>query len=118
MRAPKERFELVHDFLSRVFGDDSHAKRILFLTNGTLGVMTGAALASTAKPPKLRLLLGPQSNMLRSCQRRRCDDTPFRGSKFRQQTLRETVLGVAGCVAVTQLRRPSFEDKILSALPA
>ncbi len=45
MRAPKERFDLVHEFLSRVFGDDLHAKRILSLTNGTLGVMTGAALA-------------------------------------------------------------------------
>ena len=29
MRAPKERFDFVHDFLSRVFGDDLHAKRIL-----------------------------------------------------------------------------------------
>jgi hypothetical protein len=45
MRAPKERFDLVHEFLSRVLGDDLHAKRILSLTNGTLGVMTGAALA-------------------------------------------------------------------------
>ena len=45
MRAPKERFDLVHEFLGRVFGDDLHAKRILSLTYGTLGVMTGAALA-------------------------------------------------------------------------
>ncbi len=45
MRAPKERFELVHDFLGRVFSGDLHAKRILSLTNGALGVMTGAALA-------------------------------------------------------------------------
>ena len=45
MRAPKERFDFVHDFLSRVFGGDLHAKRILSLSNGTLGVMTGAALA-------------------------------------------------------------------------
>ena len=45
MRAPKERFDFVHEFLSRVFGDALHAKRILSLTNGTLGVMTGAALA-------------------------------------------------------------------------
>ena len=45
MRAPKERFDFVHEYLSRVFGDDLHAKRILSLTNGTLGVMTGAALA-------------------------------------------------------------------------
>ena len=45
MRAPKERFDFVHNFLSRVFGGDLHAKRILSLSNGTLGVMTGAALA-------------------------------------------------------------------------
>ena len=45
MRAPKERFDFVHEFLSRVFGDALHAKRILSLTNGTLGVMTGAVLA-------------------------------------------------------------------------
>ena len=45
MRAPKERFDFVHEYLSRVFGGDLHAKRILSLTNGTLGVMTGAALA-------------------------------------------------------------------------
>jgi quercetin 2,3-dioxygenase len=45
LRAPKERFDSVHEFLGRVFGGDLHAKRILSLTNGMLGVMTGAALA-------------------------------------------------------------------------
>jgi hypothetical protein len=45
MRAPKERFDLVHGFLVRVFDGDLHAKRILSLANGALGVMTGAALA-------------------------------------------------------------------------
>ena len=45
MRAPKERFDFVHEFLNRVLIDDLHAKRILSLANGTLGVMTGAALA-------------------------------------------------------------------------
>ena len=45
MRAPKERFDFVHEFLNRVFIDDLHAKRVLSLANGTLGVMTGAALA-------------------------------------------------------------------------
>ena len=45
MRAPKERFDFIQEFLKRVFGDDLHAKRILSLANGTLGVMTGAALA-------------------------------------------------------------------------
>ena len=29
----------------RIFGEDLHAKRVLSLANGTLGVMTGAALA-------------------------------------------------------------------------
>jgi hypothetical protein len=45
MRAPKERFEFVHEFLNRIFVDDLHAKRVLSLANGTVGVMTGAALA-------------------------------------------------------------------------
>ena len=45
MRAPKERFDFVHQFLKRVFIEDLHAKRVLSLANGTLGVMTGAALA-------------------------------------------------------------------------
>ena len=45
MRAPKERFDFVHEFLNRVFADDLHAKRVLSLANGALGVMTGAALA-------------------------------------------------------------------------
>ena len=45
MRAPKEQFEFVHDFVSRVFIDDLHAKRVLSLANGALGVMTGATLA-------------------------------------------------------------------------
>jgi len=31
MRAPKERFDFVHQFLKRVFIDDLHAKRVLSL---------------------------------------------------------------------------------------
>ena len=45
MRAPKDRFEFIYEFLSRVFADDLHAKRVLSLANGALGVMTSAALA-------------------------------------------------------------------------
>src|ERR1700677_3148956 len=45
MRGSNERCDFVHEFLVRVFADDLHAKRILSLANGTLGVMTGAALA-------------------------------------------------------------------------
>ena len=45
MRAPKERFDFVHEFLNRIFIDDLHAKRVLSLANGTLGVMSGACLA-------------------------------------------------------------------------
>ena len=45
MRAPKQRIDFVNEFLSRVFVDDLHAKRVLSLANGTLGVMTGAGLA-------------------------------------------------------------------------
>ena len=45
MRSPKQQFDFVRDYLDRVFGDDLHAKRVLSLANGTLGVMAGAALA-------------------------------------------------------------------------
>ena len=45
MRGAKRRFDFVQEFLRRVFADDLHAKRVLSLANGTLGVMTGAALA-------------------------------------------------------------------------
>jgi DDE family transposase len=45
MRAPKEQFDFVHDFVNRVFIGDLHAKRVLSLANGALGVMTGATLA-------------------------------------------------------------------------
>ena len=45
MRAPRERFDFVHQFLNRVFLEDLHAKRILSLANGALGVITGASLA-------------------------------------------------------------------------
>src|SRR5271167_4435162 len=45
MRKSIERTELVHDFLKRAFSGSLHAKRILSLANGTLGVLTGASLA-------------------------------------------------------------------------
>ncbi len=45
MRKSVERMELVHDFLKRAFSGSLHAKRILSLANGTLGVLTGASLA-------------------------------------------------------------------------
>jgi len=45
MRAPKDRVDFVHEFLSRIFADDLHAKRVESLANGALGVMTSAALA-------------------------------------------------------------------------
>ena len=40
-----DRIESVHDFLKRTFSGSLHAKRILSLANGTLGVLTGASLA-------------------------------------------------------------------------
>jgi len=45
MRSPKDRFDFVHEFLKRVFVDDLHAKRVLSLANGAIGVMTVATLA-------------------------------------------------------------------------
>ncbi len=45
MRKSIDRMELVHDFLKRAFSGSLHAKRILSLANGALGVVTGASLA-------------------------------------------------------------------------
>jgi Transposase DDE domain len=45
MRAARNRIDFVHEYLNRVFADDLHAKRILSLANGALGVMASAALA-------------------------------------------------------------------------
>jgi len=45
MRGSKEQVDFVYEFVDRVFHDDLHAKRVLSLANGALGVMTGAALA-------------------------------------------------------------------------
>jgi hypothetical protein len=40
-----DRMEFVHEFVKRTFSGSLQAKRILSLTNGTLGVLTGASLA-------------------------------------------------------------------------
>ena len=40
-----DRMEFVHEFVKRTFSGSLHAKRILSLANGTLGVLTGASLA-------------------------------------------------------------------------
>ena len=41
MRGAKGRSHFVQEFLTRVFADDLHAKRVLSLANGTLGVIPG-----------------------------------------------------------------------------
>ena len=38
-------FDDVHGFVSSLFGEEVHAKRVYSLANATLGVMTGASLA-------------------------------------------------------------------------
>lgn len=58
MRAPSEQFDFVHEFLTRLYGGDLHAKRVLSLANGTLGVMTGAALAVGLIGPALATARG------------------------------------------------------------
>ena len=40
-----KRAEFVRRYLDGVFGEDLHAKRVMSLANGALGVMTGASLA-------------------------------------------------------------------------
>src|SRR5271168_1908237 len=38
-------FNATHQFLSRLFGEDVHAKRVYSLANATLGVVSNASLA-------------------------------------------------------------------------
>jgi hypothetical protein len=45
MNHPIKRAEFVQKYLDGVFGHDLHARRVLSLANGALGVMTGASLA-------------------------------------------------------------------------
>jgi len=44
MKPHIDRVEFAHDFLSRIFAGNLHAKRIESLANGALGVMTSASL--------------------------------------------------------------------------
>ncbi len=41
-----KRIEFIRGYLTTVFADDLHAKRVDWLANGTLGVMAGASLVS------------------------------------------------------------------------
>jgi hypothetical protein len=45
MSRPIKRIDFVHDFLSGIFAEDLHSKRVASLANGALGVMTSASLA-------------------------------------------------------------------------
>jgi hypothetical protein len=45
MRTSIDRIETVRNFVSRVFSEDLHAKRVLSLADAALGVVTGASLA-------------------------------------------------------------------------
>ena len=45
MKPKIERSRFSHDFLSRIFAESLHARRIESLANGALGVMTSASLA-------------------------------------------------------------------------
>ena len=45
MNHPIKRVEFVHKYLDGIFAEDVHAKRVMSLANGALGVMTGASLA-------------------------------------------------------------------------
>ncbi len=45
MQTSTDRVETVRNFVSRVFSEDLHAKRVLSLADGALGVVTGASLA-------------------------------------------------------------------------
>lgn len=45
MNSPIKRVEFVQKYLDAIFAEDVHAKRVMSLANGALGVMTGASLA-------------------------------------------------------------------------
>ena len=45
MNHPIKRVEFVQKYLDGIFAEDLHAKRVMSLANGALGVMTGASLA-------------------------------------------------------------------------
>jgi hypothetical protein len=45
MNHPIKRVEFVQKYLEGIFAQDLHAKRVMSLANGALGVMTGASLA-------------------------------------------------------------------------
>lgn len=45
MNSPIKRVEFVQKYLDDIFAEDLHAKRVMSLANGALGVMTGASLA-------------------------------------------------------------------------
>jgi DDE family transposase len=45
MQRTTDRIDTVRNFVSGVFSDDLHAKRVLSLADGALGVVTGASLA-------------------------------------------------------------------------
>ena len=45
VRKGAREFKYTKEFLDALFGEDLHAKRVLSLTNATVGVMTSASLA-------------------------------------------------------------------------
>jgi len=45
MNPPIKRVEFCSKYLDDIFAEDLHAKRVMSLANGALGVMTGASLA-------------------------------------------------------------------------
>ncbi len=45
MNPPIKRVEFVQKYLDDIFAKDLHAKRVMSLANGALGVMTGVSLA-------------------------------------------------------------------------
>ena len=51
-------FPEVHDLLLSILGDDLHAKRVLSLSNGTVGVLEGASLGVRAIRQGLALARG------------------------------------------------------------
>jgi hypothetical protein len=63
MNPAVKRVEFVHKYLDAVFAEDLHAKRVMSLANGALGVMTSASLAVSVigNPwPRVSIRCGPR----------------------------------------------------------
>src|SRR5271155_5709887 len=84
-------FKVTHQFLSGLFGEDVHAKRVSSLANATLGVVSSASLAVNTIGQGLALARGTPSSKWIGCSQTlgltstnsRNDGSPMRSGRAR-----------------------------------